>query len=260
MNETSTWSVPPDPRLANPVAAIAGSRDGHGAPAPVRVVPDGLASLLVSAPIDAPHDLVEVAVYGFKTRALTVLSPTRVVNVAVQIRASHIGTLFGTDAAALTDRSVPLRELWGGAADRVLRDLAGAPDFTARKRILERALLERHSAPADAGRCLAAEGVRAIEATGGRIRVSALARQLDCSERRLLRVFRHHIGVSPKAFAGVARFRAAWADLARGELQVTVAAQRGYSDQAHLLREFRRFSGSRPQAVGFLQSSATSGT
>jgi len=255
----SAWEVAPRAALARRVVAVAGSRDGRAAPRPVRVVPDGLANLFVSTPVGAPNELIEFAAYGLKTHALTVLSPARVANVSVQIRAAHVGALFGVDATELTDRSVPLLELWGPAADRIACDLMRAPSFGARKSVLERALLERSAALEDSDARLAEAASNAIEDRRGRIRVAELARRLGCGERRLLRVFRHHVGVAPKTFAGIVRFRAAWAELSRGELQAGVALRRGYSDQAHLLRDFRRYSGTRPRAVGFLQSAADSG-
>jgi len=254
----SAWTVAAHPRLGKPVARVAGSRDGTAAPTPVRVVPDGLADLLVSAPIEAPTELVELALYGLKTRARTVLSPTRVANVSVRIRAAHVGALFGTDAATLVDRAVPLRELWGAAADRIADDLARASDFGTRKAVLEHALLDRVGALDDSGAQLAEAAARAIEDRHGLVRIAELAQQLECGERRLLRTFRRHVGLSPKAYAGVVRFQSAWGDLARGDSQAGVATRRGYSDQAHLLREFRRFSGAPPSAVGFVQSPAAS--
>lgn len=258
MTAASAWAVAPHPRLGRPVASVAGSRDGAATSAPVRVVPNGLADLFVSAPLDAPTELVELALYGLKTRARTVLSPTRVANVSVRIRAAHVGALFGVDAAELIDHAVPLRDLWGPAVDRLADDLARAPGFEARKAVLERALLARITALDDSGARLAGAAAHAIEDRRGLIRVAELARHLGCGERRLLRTFRRHVGLSPKSYAGVVRFREAWGDLARGDPQARVAAQRGYSDQAHLLREFRRFAGARPSAVGFVQSRALS--
>jgi transcriptional regulator GlxA family with amidase domain len=93
-----------------------------------------------------------------------------------------------------------------------------------------------------------------IDQRGGRIRIAALAQRLGCGERRLLRVFRRHVGLAPKAYASVVRFHVAAGDLAQGDSQVRVATRRGYADQAHLLRDFRRFAGVRPGAVGFVQS------
>ena len=251
----SAWSTAARRELRDVAIEVAGSRDGATVSSPVRVVPDGSADLLVSSPLGAPGDLVELSVYGVKTRALDVRSPTRVENAAIRIRAPYLGRLFGVGAAALTDRAVPLRELWGAAADRVADALARSNDFAARKAILESALLERAAPCSDAELALAA--ARILEARGGRIRIGELARTLACGERRLLRAFRRHVGVAPKTFAGIVRFRASWQDLARGEAQVRVAARRGYADQAHLLREFRRFAGARPGAVGFVQSGPT---
>lgn len=62
------------------------------------------------------------------------------------------------------------------------------------------------------------------------------------------REFRQRVGVSPKTLSRIARFQnllrlsgrdasRSWSDL---------AAASGYADQAHLVREFREFSGTTP--------------
>jgi AraC-like DNA-binding protein len=71
------------------------------------------------------------------------------------------------------------------------------------------------------------------------------------SERHLRRLFRETIGVSPKAFAKVTRFRRA-VRAARAENHANwaaIAAEAGYYDQAHLIGEFRAIAGVTPRAL-----------
>jgi AraC-like DNA-binding protein len=81
--------------------------------------------------------------------------------------------------------------------------------------------------------------------------VNAVASDLGVSARHLRRVFRETVGVSPKAFAKLARFnralRAAREDARRN--WANIAADAGYYDQAHLIAEFRSISGVTPQAL-----------
>ncbi|MBM4187488.1 MAG: AraC family transcriptional regulator [Gemmatimonadetes bacterium] len=94
-----------------------------------------------------------------------------------------------------------------------------------------------------------AAAVREIRASHGMVALSALARQLGAGLRTLQRLFPRDVGVSPKSLARITRFQrvfSAWrsdpASLAR------VAAQCGYFDQAHLVRDFRAFAGAAPAA------------
>lgn len=92
-----------------------------------------------------------------------------------------------------------------------------------------------------------------LERTGGRMPISTLAGDVALTPRHLGTLFRREVGLSPKAVAGLIRFgrttttiadrlrRSGHADLAR------IAADTGYSDQAHLSREFSRYAGTSPR-------------
>ena len=54
------------------------------------------------------------------------------------------------------------------------------------------------------------------------------------------------MGVSPKLFSRLIRFRGAFEALRTGARQSEVALAAGYADQAHLLREFCAFAGTAP--------------
>jgi AraC-like DNA-binding protein len=93
-----------------------------------------------------------------------------------------------------------------------------------------------------------------------------LEQKTGFSGRQLERNFARHLGVSPKAFARVVRFQAVAAAAARLNQPdwARLAADFGFADQPHLIREFKSFSGVTPAAylhttsgprqdVGFLQ-------
>ena len=83
------------------------------------------------------------------------------------------------------------------------------------------------------------------------LRVEGLARQLGVSRQHLALQFRQHVGISPKLFARICRFRAASAGMQRLAGQpdwAQVALQFGYFDQSHLIRDFQDFAHSSPQA------------
>jgi AraC-like DNA-binding protein len=64
-------------------------------------------------------------------------------------------------------------------------------------------------------------------------------------------VFRETVGVSPKAFAQLARFHRALRT-AREDVHASwasIAAAAGYYDQAHLIAEFRAIAGVTPRAL-----------
>lgn len=89
--------------------------------------------------------------------------------------------------------------------------------------------------------------VERIAADPSVVRVAALADELGISERQLQRRFADHVGLSPKAvvrryrlYEAAERARAGAVDWA------ALAAELGYSDQAHLTRDFTAVLGMPP--------------
>jgi AraC-like DNA-binding protein len=84
--------------------------------------------------------------------------------------------------------------------------------------------------------------------THGRAPIGGIAEALGWSHRRLIARFREQIGLTPKLLARVIRFdRAVTAIRASGVRGLAeIAFECGYSDQAHLNREFRELAGTSP--------------
>jgi AraC-like DNA-binding protein len=170
--------------------------------------------------------------------------------VMARLRLGTAQAVLGVPASALVGQVVPLEELWSHATTRPLFDrLACARDTSAAAAVLQSAV---------AGRLAVAEGPTAraqlaLDAAGrlASASVRAVAADLGVSERHLRRVFHETVGMSPKPFARLARFRrallAARADPRDG--WAGIAAGAGYYDQAHLIAEFHAIAGVTPGAL-----------
>jgi transcriptional regulator GlxA family with amidase domain len=80
-------------------------------------------------------------------------------------------------------------------------------------------------------------------------RITAVARAVALSPRQLERVFHREVGLPPKLYARLLRFRRMLGVLNRADPRwADLAAHAGYSDQPHLVREFREFAGLSPGA------------
>jgi transcriptional regulator GlxA family with amidase domain len=81
--------------------------------------------------------------------------------------------------------------------------------------------------------------------------VKSVAVDLGVSERHLRRLFRKSVGMSPKEFARVARFRHARRTAREGSQRswADIAAETGYYDQAHLTEDFRAIAGVTPRVL-----------
>lgn len=94
-------------------------------------------------------------------------------------------------------------------------------------------------------------GVSLIQQANGNISVSDLASKLCMSKRQMERKFISDIGVSPKTFCKIIQFRNTLhfiRSLSHASL-FDIAIDCGYYDHSHLIKDFRRFSGSLPSQL-----------
>jgi AraC-like DNA-binding protein len=150
---------------------------------------------------------------------------------------------LGIPLSDLENAYVGLDEIWGRAGIELHERLIDAPTTTDRFSILEAFLLSRpwSAAPRHPG---VAAAVAAIEANPS-IQMAKIRDLVGVTPKRLIALFRAEIGLSPKAYARIRRMQAALRLL--GSMSgARVAAEIGCFDQAHLVREFRSFTGMTP--------------
>lgn len=154
---------------------------------------------------------------------------------------------LGVPASELASRSIPLAALLAEARAREVQErLLDVGTDRDRVAVVESLLLELPFARDRlVDRALAMLGVARDEDA----RVASVARSLDVSERQLERRFLARVGITPKRFASLRRFEHALA-LARTAPSLAAAAlDAGYYDQAHFIRDARRFAGATPREL-----------
>lgn len=164
----------------------------------------------------------------------------------VVFRAGGAHALTGEDHEALVARDIGLEDIFGASARRLRERLLDTPDGMTRLRVLEQWLLAHLHAPQ-----LAPEVRHALDSIGRCpqvARIGALVRETGLSEYRFGRLFRRQVGMGPKRYARLLRFRAV-VDAVYRSTKVDwsgVAIDGGFGDQAHLVHEFRQFAGVTP--------------
>jgi AraC-like DNA-binding protein len=97
---------------------------------------------------------------------------------------------------------------------------------------------------------LVAEAVRRIVAAKGNSDVASLARELGLSLRQLERRFHSVVGLPPKLFCRIQRLNSVLRTLEQPSRNwVETALACGYYDQAHLIRDCNRLTGSTPAVL-----------
>lgn len=156
-----------------------------------------------------------------------------------------LAAMVAVPVRALQGTYVPIRKLWGPDTQRWIDAVQTAAGPNAALRELERGLRSCVRRP---GRRTALE--RACVALASGTRVSDVAAQLGASQRRFSRTFTDEVGLTPKQYTRLARFRRAIAHIRAGAHPdlTEVALSCGFYDQAHLTHEFRTFAGITPSA------------
>lgn len=77
----------------------------------------------------------------------------------------------------------------------------------------------------------------------GNIGALQLARECFVSSRQLERLFHEHIGITPKKLCNLVRYQCLWSELLSnpGFHAADAVYRYGYTDQSHLMREFKRY-------------------
>jgi AraC-like DNA-binding protein len=172
--------------------------------------------------------------------------PTASVGAVLQPGAAR--PLLGVDADVLTERHTPLCDLIGATAGQLYERLCEETAPERRLDSFENFLMARlprvhgmHPAVA-----LALSNAHTLP------RVDELVRASAISHRHFANNFRHAVGLPPKTYLRVLRFQQALRSLrsSRRAPLAAIAAQLGYSDQAHFSREFVDLAGVTPGEYG----------
>ena len=169
----------------------------------------------------------------------------------VQVNFTPLGArrFFRLPMSELADSMVVLDDVLGAQGLALRERLGNAPDWATRFDIAEAFVTARIENAAETPLEIAWAYDRII-ASGGRARIASIAERLGWSRKHLAGSFSNAIGIGPKTLSRIVRFNRAlglsrqqtvdWAD---------IAADCGYADQAHLVREFRDLAGETPTAL-----------
>ena len=225
-------------------------------PAPLqsreRVLPDGRFQLLLNLETDA------AAIAGLRSRHV-VIDTARLCSVmGVVFRPGAARAFLTAPAIDFCDQAVPLDLVWGWrSTDQLLDRLREAGTAEARLRIMEEALVRRMKTFREKHLPMHASMQYALHAFGNAPHIRTVAdvsRAIGWSRRWLSHTFAEQVGITPKRYCRLIRFQQVVQEIV-SEQSVDwagMALAGGFCDQAHLIHEFRAFSGLSPE--GFLKS------
>ena len=221
-----------------------------------RVLPDGCVDIIYhlsrsQAVYNDPYLSRQIApaVVGTMTQQVTTQLHPAHDYLGIRFRPGGIAAFIRTPLHAFTDRTSPVdlaHQSLGSPLQKQLEKLGGWPE---RIQLLEAYLLRalRHS-PGQLVPIMPV--VQFLLTEKGQISIPQLSQVARLSPRQLERLFHQYVGVSPKLLARIIRFRHVKTILETDadDSLMGIAFDNGYTDHAHLTKEFKAFAGLTPSA------------
>lgn len=223
----------------------------------VRILPRGTIELVINLSEDEVRifdsgqpercgQFPGIVVSGAYAGALDIDPMQHASMMGVHFRPGGAFPFFKATVGELANSHIALEDLWGRSAIELREKLRFAATCKKRFRILEDSLTARlrcfskHPAVSLALSMFGPAGI------GDSVRT--VAERVGLSQRRFIQVFTAQVGLTPKLFCRVLRFRHAQKFLHQSAtLNWSQAALScGYYDQSHLIHDYREFSGLSP--------------
>jgi AraC-like DNA-binding protein len=217
-----------------------------------RIFPNGLLELIVH--LGEEYRLVEgtgafgtTCLSGLQSRPIVIDGPARHRVLGIRLRPAGARALLACPLSEVTDLSLDLEDALGRAAVELAERVAEARSVEERFRIAAGWVVERILRASSSVEEGVVWATAQIEKSGGAVAIADLREELGVSKARFVAAFREQVGVAPKLYARIIRFRRSLALLQGGSMSlVDVALASGYYDQPHMNAEFRALGGVTP--------------
>jgi AraC-like DNA-binding protein len=224
-------------------------------PSRQRVYPEGAMELVIhlKKPLvsffvdDRPQSVRVPLLAGPYSRSFQIDPSQSTGVIGIRFRPGAAGMFFPIPAHELHNTDIALSELYPGEAARLLDQVCSAAGEHAQFLVVEE-YLNRKLAKAAPVHPAVEYAVEQLSRDGLVKAVRRIQLNTGFSHTRFIQLFREHVGLTPKLFCRVRRFRTVLNRIEQG-LPVSwagLAADCGYFDQAHLNHDFRAFAGITP--------------
>jgi AraC-like DNA-binding protein len=169
--------------------------------------------------------------------------------IGIRLRPAGAHGVVGRPMRETTGLALNLSDLVSTEADELLERCEGARSLDLRFRVVAQ-WIDRCCARTSRMDAAVAWAVAQLDASGGTAPIAALREHVGLSKMQLVEAFRQDVGLTPKLYARIVRFRRALGQLqsARPRRLAEVALDAQYYDQAHMNAEFRALGGVTPRA------------
>lgn len=168
----------------------------------------------------------------------------------IKLQPSAVFTLLGVDSSMIKDKVVDISSLKSKKLNTLKKLIRTASNHSKRIEIINCEF--QSMLPALTFNGIIEKAVESIFSSHGMTSIMAVADLCEVSERQLERLFKTHIGLSPKLYARIIRFSHIFQVMQKQKISWTqVGLESGFYDQAHFIRNFKTFTGEDPTKYFF---------
>ncbi|HET9440836.1 MAG TPA: AraC family transcriptional regulator [Longimicrobiales bacterium] len=251
------FATPPSPRLA-PFIEIIWAVRGATDYVVEAIPPNGAIELMINfgptqkvlaygeQRVDQNFERFWVA--GLQERSLTIASPHGCDHMGVRFKPGGAHAFFELPMHDVSNQVIDLDLLLGASAAAELYErLSLATSHAARCALIEHWLLTRRYA-VHPYYATTRKAIDILQSSGFRVSVNELCYRLGLSNRHLIEQFRRVVGVTPKSLSRITRFNSVVRAIRHDDDPAwpALAYRFNFADQAHLVREFKHYSGVTP--------------
>ena len=218
-------------------------RQSHAAE---RILPTGAMDLVVDL---AGHRSAEGSVSGAHSTSVILDTSSSLSMIGVRFKPGSGFAFFDVPAGELHNLTVSLDTLWGHDAEWLREELYRAANPQRRFLVLEKFLL-RHFRPLSEHTSAVQIALRMFHNSHHYVPVARVVEQTGLNAARFIAAFRDQVGLTPKVYARITRFRRVISKIPAATRVdwTSIALNCGYFDQAHFNHDFRAFTGMTPSA------------
>ncbi|WP_428739297.1 DUF6597 domain-containing transcriptional factor [Sulfurimonas sp.] len=234
MKQLDIKKYTPSLKLQNCIDAYWSVKNIYTKDVQIPIVPDGC--------MDIIYQDGKILCIGAMSEAFIVSAKPREYTFGIRFKPSVLPQLLKINASEFTDKKVFLQEL-----SLELFSWLDFQELDEQKKVLKlNDIFEKEFENIELNQSIT-KAIEFIVDFQGNIQVSKLQEQLHLSSRQIERLFQNYVGYSAKKFCNIVRFFTLFKELIQDKKELSLKAyDYGYCDQAHLNKEFKKFSNFTP--------------
>ncbi len=171
--------------------------------------------------------------------------------IGIKFKPAAITQLFGFDMSVITDKVIDLKSVLKNEFSSISDGLLSKNSYHQKINVLN-TFFENIEFKEIENDGYIGDALSLIFESNGMISVSGLIEKLNINERKLERLFKRYIGLSPKFYSRIIRFNYIFQLVQDKKMNWSEIAQlSGFYDQSHFISNFQEFTGEDPSKYFF---------